>query len=202
MIKIRIKKKSNFIFLCIVCLTIFSGCARLPDYALPSRGIQSNDPLVFDEVITYRQLTRDDFKATELPPGRIMHKSSINAYTCARIRPMHDSKFTANRARIYGTVTYFGSIQNIAFEAIMIPGCSWWNPALQAKFQSYVLQHEQIHFAIVELTARRLTAAVHESAKTFIAIEPTAEAVKAEITAKVNSWIRSATDESLATHCF
>jgi hypothetical protein len=155
---------------------------------------------MLEDAFTYRKLTREDFRATVLPPDRIMHESSINAYTCAQIRPTQDSKYTVNRTQYNGTVFYIGSIQNIGFEAIMIPACSWWNPELPAFARRYVLQHEQIHFAIAELAARQLTAQTRQSALTFMAIQPTYGGAIEEVNDKVKSWIREASEGSLAMH--
>jgi len=189
-----------FISGCIILLAFLSGCARLPDYALPRGGVILDDPAMIDEAFTYRQLTRADFRASTLSTDRVMHESSINAHTCARIRPTHDSRFTVSRTRYNGSIVYIGSINKIGFEAIMIPGCSWWNPALPARKHAYVLQHEQIHFALDELTARQLTVNARQATRTFMAIHPTFEAAKAEVAATVNEWIRSAMEESMATH--
>ncbi|MGD9369266.1 MAG: hypothetical protein PVH87_26395, partial [Desulfobacteraceae bacterium] len=184
----------------LILLALLSGCARLPDYALPRSGAIIDDPAILSEAVTYRQLTRSDFKASTLPQERVMHSDSIHAHTCARIRPTKDSKFTINRVRFGGSWAFFGSIQTIGFEAVMFPACSWWNPAMPAHMHRYVLQHEQIHFAIAELTARRLTADARLKTKAFIAIQPTSKAVREEITATVNKWIQSAMTESLALH--
>ena len=190
----------SFIIGGIILLTALLGCARLPDYARPRTGVRFHDSAMIDDAITYRQLTRADFKAATLPPDRAMHETSINAYTCCRIRPGKDSRFSVSRARYGESVIYIGSIRQIAFEAIILPGCSWWNPALPAKNSAYVLQHEQIHFAIVELTAQQLTASAQEKLRSFLAIHPTYSAAMDEITATVNQMIRSATDESLKMH--
>ncbi len=192
--------RRSFILLGFIALAFLTGCARLPDYALPRSGVMVDDPAMLAEAFTYRQLTRADFRAPALPPDRTMHESAINAHTCTRIRPTQDSKFSVSRSRYNDSVVYMGSIQKIGFEAILIPGCSWWNPSLPAGNHAYVLQHEQIHFALVELTARRLTVDARHKARTFMAIHPTAEAAKAEIAATVNEWIRSATQDSLGRH--
>jgi hypothetical protein len=189
-----------FISGCVILLPVLSGCARLPEYAMPRSDVILDDPAMIDEGFTYRQLTRADFKASTLSTDRAMHESSINAHTCTRIRPTHDSKFTFNRTRFNDSIVYIGSIDKIGFEAIMIPGCSWWNPALPARNHAYVLQHEQIHFALVELTARQLTVNARLAARTFMAIQSTFEAAKAEVAATINGWIRSAMEESMATH--
>lgn len=190
----------RFITGCLFLLALLIGCARLPDYAMPRAGLQLDDPAIIQDAFAYRQLTRADFQATTLPPDQAMHAASINAHTCTRIRPARNSRFTVSRTRYGESLFYIGGIERTTFEVIMIPGCSWWNPAMPDKNRSYVLQHEQIHFALVELTARRLTATAREAARTFMAIHPTPEAARAEIAATVRQWIRSAMDESLAEH--
>jgi hypothetical protein len=183
-----------------VLFALLSGCAGLPEYALPRNITIVNDPAMVDHPVPYRQLTRSDFKASTLPAERALHANTINAYTCARIRPTKDSRFTIHRSRFEGVWTFFGGINAIGFEAVMLPGCSWWNPHLPPKKHSYTLQHEQIHFAIVELTARRLTAEVQPEAQSFLSIQPTRNAVQKEIVTQVNNWIQSAMTESLAMH--
>lgn len=184
----------------LILLALLTGCARLPDYALPRAERLVYDPAMIEDAFTYRQLTRADFQATTLPPDRAMHEASINAHTCIRIRPAKDSRFTVSRAWYGDSRVYIGGIESISFEAIMIPGCSWWNPAIPAGNRAYVLQHEQIHFALVELTARHLTVRSREAIKTFMAIHPTPEAARAEVGATIKEWIRSAMAESLAEH--
>jgi len=185
---------------CILLLAVFGGCTGLPDYALPRSGAAMADPAMLDEAVTYRQLTRSDFRAPGLPADQKAHASAINAHTCARIRPTPETRFSVVRTRYNGSVVFIGGIENIRFEGIMIPGCSWWNPDLPAGMHDYVLQHEQIHFALVELAARRLTADIQEEARSFMTIQPTAKEVRAQITATVNQWIRSAMEASLEMH--
>jgi hypothetical protein len=177
---------------------LFSGCAGLPEYALPRTGAITEDPAKFSEALTYRPLTRSDFKASALPADKAAHSDFIQAHTCARIQPTKSSKFSISRARFNGAWSFFGSIQTIGFEAVMFPGCSWWNPKMPANMHRYVLQHEQIHFAIAELTARRLTADARLKAQSFLSIQPTRQAVREEITARVHKWMQSAMTDSLA----
>jgi len=181
-------------------LAALSGCARLPDYARPQSGAALADPQMIKEAFTYRQLTRADFRAPTLPAERAMHASSINAHTCAHIRPTKSSRFSIRRTPYDDSVMYIGSIDAIDFEAVMVPGCSWWNPELPAARHAYVLEHEQIHFALVELTARRLTREGRSKARTFMAIQPTAAAAQKEIKTTIKQWIRSAMEKSLADH--
>lgn len=183
-----------------ILAAILSGCARLPDYALPGSGRLLDDPTLLADAFTYRRLTRADFRAEALPPDRAAHAASINAHTCTQIRPRPDTRMVISRSRFAGSDMVIGSISYIAFEAIMIPGCSWWNPRLEAKHTAYVLQHEQIHFAITEQTARKLTAEAQERLRDFIVVEYSPEAAREVIAQTIRSLIRSATQASLKTH--
>jgi hypothetical protein len=48
------------------------------------------------------------------------------------------------------------SSTDAAFVAVIDRDCSWWNDAAPDP-PEYTLQHEQVHFAIAEVVARRLT---------------------------------------------
>jgi hypothetical protein len=112
------------------------------------------------DAVGYRLLTKDDFRASSSSGvwGNIAHGAEI----CSFIVPAQDHERTG------------------AFRAVMNPGCSFWNktgkvttlgglsavsvipflPTQQPDW--YVLQHEQIHFAIMEVTARRLSQQIAE----------------------------------------
>ena len=44
--------------------------------------------------------------------------------------------------------------RDLRFRAQMDRKCSWWNPKDLGFPQEYILEHEQIHFALCELGAR------------------------------------------------
>lgn len=68
------------------------------------------------------------------------------------------------------------------------------------KRTNYVLEHEQIHFAITELAARNLTRQAEGVAGTFLVVQPTWKQAFNEISAKIKSLVKTATDESLKEH--
>lgn len=57
---------------------------------------------------------------------------------------------------------------------MMDRGCSHWNDESPLP-ESYVLEHEQLHFAIVELEARRLNARAEELERSLVERGPDAE---------------------------
>jgi len=78
------------------------------------------------------------------------------AVTCVFTQPIVDKKAidiqpstTANGDQVYD-VTY----KNLSYRALMKRNCSWWNPNTPESDEDYVLEHEQIHFALFEIAAR------------------------------------------------
>jgi hypothetical protein len=112
-------------------------------------------------VLDYRLLSKEDFQARASSQvwGNVWHGAEI----CTFIVPAGDYERTG------------------AFRAVMNPRCSFWNrtmgplatlgglaaasvvPGLPTQQPDwYILQHEQIHFAIMEVAARRLSRQVAE----------------------------------------
>ncbi|MGD9173144.1 MAG: hypothetical protein PVF29_03225 [Desulfobacterales bacterium] len=154
----------------------------------------------FKNGITYRQLTVDDFQASELPANIKPHAKSIGAHTCCQIRVAKDFKFTITRGYLYQQIHYFGSIKYIVFEAVMDPECSWLNPQLSGEKLEYVLEHEQIHFALMEIAARKLTREARTEAKNFLAIQPTYKETREEISIKIREMLQTANQAVLKEH--
>ncbi|BHH82602.1 DUF922 domain-containing protein [Desulforhopalus sp. 52FAK] len=131
----------------------FTGCARLPDYAQPHMSSQPFDPAL--SYFSYRPLKTEDFQATQPAPSIGDHKHMINAHTSLSLRPVHDIRYIISPPEInFGL--YKAYLQELGFRAVMVPERSWWNPQLTPSKTAYVLQHEQIHFALMEIAARRL----------------------------------------------
>ena len=113
-------------------------------------------------MVGYRLLTKDDFQASSSSYvwGNIAHGAEI----CTFILPTEDHDRTG------------------AFRAVMNPRCSFWNetmgplatlgglagasvvPGLPTQQPDwYILQHEQIHFAIMEVAALGLSQQIAET---------------------------------------
>lgn len=129
------------------------GCASLPEYARP---VVLTDPGILkkEDVIDYRPLTRADFKATE-PPVGFDHR--IAAAICAYIEPTEQSD--AARIVFLGQKNdrylYSVSYDDPKFRARMDRDCSWWNRTIEGDLPgAYILEHEQVHFALFETAAR------------------------------------------------
>lgn len=186
--------------LSIVAMLWVAGCARLPDYARPRLLDSQNQPFSLEGEFPYRTLTVADFRASRLPEAKQRHARHINAHSCIQIRATRDSRFNITGGRLEGAIIYFGTIRRITFEAVMIPECSWWNPDIPDERVDYVLQHEQIHFALMEIAARQLTRKARNIADTYVAVGSTVQEARSEVEAKVKSMARAAMDDILAEH--
>lgn len=174
-------------------VALLPACTQLPDYARP-RLIRSDDLQQTSMTgFTYRDLTMEDFHAESL----MEHAGKINAHAAIQIRVTADSSISMTQSLLYGQAYFFGSIERIGFEAVMLPERSWWNPGIPAGLRSYVLRHEQIHFALTEIAARRLTEESREWASKILAVKPTPQEVRAELARQIQDKISAAMEESL-----
>jgi len=184
----------------VVMLGLIGGCAQLPDYARPQFHVPDNDTIVHREGFAYRPLTIQDFQAESLPTEYSAHNHHINAHSCISIRPTRDSKVRITQG-VYGKQSfYIGSIPQVTFEAIFVPSCSWWNPEVPQGSKAYVLQHEQIHFALAELAARQLTRDAREALKDYLAINDSYREVQEELKTKLKDMAHAAMQASFEEH--
>lgn len=181
-------------------LTLLYACAQLPDYAKP-RTIQIDEiHKVSPTGFTYRQLAPEDFRAISLPENLSTPGDLINAQSVIQIRITSDSNFRLTPWPFLDQVNYLGRINHLAFEAVMIPNYSWWNPKIKADKTSYVLQHEQIHFALIELAARKLTRDAQKWASNLVVVKETPQEVYAEIFQQIKEMINSAMEVNKKRH--
>jgi len=183
-----------------VLLATFFGAlagACAPGPLAPQGGIV--DPASLDQgnLIAYRSLTRADFQATNPPPDASPYAKRIGALTCARVVTTPDTSYRVREDRQGDTVTHTGSFQVLAFRALMDRNCSWWNPQSSGLPEAYVLQHEQIHFALVELEARRLNAGAPAVIREFVVKGGSQDEVKQAIDGKLEELMQRAVDDLL-----
>jgi hypothetical protein len=135
-----------------------AGCAsqRLPDYAMPQVEVVDAAKLAHSDGVAYHTLTRADFRGAKSPLPNAVEEAHMSAFTCANVVPVN-RKVEMDVRQAKPGAPFVARPKAISFVAKMDRACSWWNPQQAAEGQAYVLQHEQIHFAIVELTARDLT---------------------------------------------
>jgi hypothetical protein len=107
------------------------------------------------DTISYRTLTRSDFRANAPPPKARVHAERMGAYTCGAVVPEQPFDVRIEPAQR----GFVARAPTLRVRGLMDRSCSWWNDELRnAQPPEYILQHEQIHFALIELAARDLEA--------------------------------------------
>ncbi len=103
--------------------------------------------------IAYRALRRSDFRAKAPPVEGGVHAEHMGAYTCGRVIPEQPIAIRIEPA----ARGFVARAPSFRVRGVMDRDCSWWNTALRhAQPPEYILQHEQIHFALIALAARDL----------------------------------------------
>jgi hypothetical protein len=178
-------------------LALIPACARLPEYARPRMVEADEQDKTVPAGFPYRELTPEDFRAASLSEQMSEHAERINAHAAIQIRLTADSSFRITSGDLYGQSYFFGKIERLGFEAVMLPDRSWWNPKIPANMRGYVLQHEQIHFALTELAARKLTRESQKWAAEVLVIKPTPPEVRAELARQIKYRINAAMEANL-----
>jgi len=176
-----------------LCFALLA-CAASP--VLPRQRQKSNYDRV--EFIAYRALTRDDFRATTAVGFTIGEEHQLAATTCARIvaRPAEVSTLGV---RSTGGLIYTATLQNPLFFAGFDRNCSFWS-AHGAKAEEEVLEHEQVHFAIVEIEARRLNSQAADIERRVHASGMDLAAVRQRAQAEATLIMKTASDATMARH--
>jgi hypothetical protein len=179
---------------------LFAGCSnRLPDFGLPRT--YSAGMVLPDHVVSYRNLVVADFQATKLPDFLYDHTHELNAHTAVAIRTVPGAQYLLSSPQKGSSATmYSGRVENLVFEAVMIPAHSWWNPSLARDKTDYVLQHEQIHFALMELAARRLTAKAVNEQDLLSVKAANSEAVQERLLGRIDQWLAESEKEVVRQH--
>jgi hypothetical protein len=157
-------------------LLLATGCARLPDYAMPRVELVEASQLAKTDGIPYRKLTRGDFRAKQAPIANASHAAQMSAFSCASVVPKGELQMELRQRSAAGA--FVARTAQARFVAKMDRNCSWWNPAPSDEAPSFILQHEQIHFAIAELAARDLTQRVRQLSATGDSAEQAAAALQ------------------------
>ena len=148
------------------------------------------------DLVEYRALRREDFLLSSPPVRADTTSGHVAAVTCAGLVPNPGLKFRAVREP---TASEFEvSVDNLSFSARMDPTCSWWDDRSQFVDPKYVLQHEQIHFAIVELEARELNRRAGEIAEKLRTRAATGEAALAAAKQAFNAEYEAALQRTAA----
>jgi hypothetical protein len=181
-------------FAAVATVVALCACSRLPDFAAPQGGMieeGGSDPI---DGITYRALAPADFKRPA-PPGAVRHgEYECGALTCATIRSRPNVIIEVRQPKA-GEAYFEGRAKNVQFYSLMDRQCSWWNPVQTNA--AYTLQHEQIHFAISEIEARRLNQAAQELAAKLVVTGSSKQEVGNGINERIRSLAQQYMDETM-----
>lgn len=177
--------------LSVIAAVVFS-CARLPEYAAPKTAVVAPGSIDMSDVVPYRTLARADFRA-EAPPAQFAANADrLGAATCCYIVVEPGARITSREVRSEsGPVRHRASVSELSVRAQMDRRCSWWNPKDTGLPRDYILEHEQIHFAICELEARRLNASLREFTSTLGVTAESAQAAARLVESRVNEKIQA-----------
>ena len=179
-----------------------AGCAtsRLPEEAKGRATLIRPSEADLTDLISYRTLTRRDFKANA-PPRSLSHPERMGALTCGYVMPAPETQAMVSHTRQPdGTFRYEGSVRNLGFRAVMNRNCSWWNDDFPSTSSEYVLEHEQIHFAIVEIGARRANARSDEIARSARSRAADYRAAGENAQKKFEDALRQVTEQIMDRH--
>ncbi len=192
---------ARFFSVVFICCVMAASCAPLPEYARPQFYSHADRVTDTDNSgFRYRVLSIDDFKAKMLPADVQQYHESINARSCLTIRPSSTTSAQIGEVSYYGNPLWIGQFKHISFEALFIPSCSWWNKNISEKKIDYVLQHEQIHFALAELSARRATGELGMKMKEYTAVGGTHSEVAEELNRVLLDSVHQLLESDLEIH--
>ena len=169
--------------------------SRVPEFARPQR-LTGDEDFLTDDLIPYRRLSRDDFRAPRPPPNFGDDAAQMGAITCAAIKSRPGARFIS---KLRGLDVEVG-VEGLEFEALMDRGCSWWNEARDVYSEAYMLEHEQVHLALFEIEARRLTrrtARATISARRGVDPDELADRIQRRIDREVESATQAVLERSL-----
>ncbi len=183
----------------LLAATLVAAAASMPATEARAQAQQrAFDPELLEsgDLIPYRALTRDDFRAVD-PPGEVAHMDGgLGAATCVFLTT-HPDMFI--RASSRGNDAQLGqvraSVQNLAFTAFMDRDCSWWNPGDTGLPAAYILEHEQIHFALFEIGARRLNQQAARIQESMKAVSSSQEEAIEELRQRLDAELHAALDQ-------
>ncbi len=174
--------------------------------AMPAPSLAQARPRAFDpellrtgDLISYRELSRDDFLARRPPPESEGLHGQLGAATCVFLTTSPDTYIRATSQApdlVPGQIR--ARVEKLQFLAFMDRECSWWNPSPMSLPEEYILQHEQIHFALFEIAARRLNRRAEELADQMAVVATDQQEALEAVHRRIDAELQRAMDEVLA----
>lgn len=173
------------------------GCSQLPAFAAPSSRVIDPSAVEGADLISYRELSRADFLASAPPADRAAHADQLGALTCAYVVTTPDTGYEMREERANGVSRFTVRFKTVGLVARMDRKCSWWNPDGNPEDEPYVLQHEQIHFALAEAEARRSTLKGRVLVRTWSEEHSSAAAAESAVREQLSSLVNDAMEDLL-----
>lgn len=179
-------------------LAWFGGC--LPGYFGTIRPIASDKSGQEEDGVSYRMLTLEDFRSSA-SSDNVSHSKKTTVVSCTRIRTASKAKVVAipkpllRRGEYPG---YIGNITDLEFYTVLDRECLAWNQRNAGWEVSILLEHEQAHFAIMEIAARRLNRQLYEGSLKFRFKGATQDEVGRAGEKFIANILRKGTEQALA----
>jgi hypothetical protein len=186
------------VWMVILSVSLLTSCTTLPHYGQPR--FHTGVSLATLDTLSYRDLCVADFKSRKLPEDIRAYSHKLSAHTAVSLRTANDAKFIVTRMLLGNNTVFLGAIEDLAFEAVMIPERSWWSPNLKKSRYNYVLQHEQIHFALMQVAAQELNDRIKKSPESFIVFEESPEKARKKIQQLIDQLIAGSREKVLKEH--
>jgi len=193
----QVSRRAKVLLPALLLVLALAGCTRLPDYATPQIASQ---PTEYKSFIPYRMLKKSDFKAQSLTGKALNKERHLNARSNIQIRPVSSTQIIVRKSVIGDTPVFLGIVNGLRVQAVFIPEASWWSPFISPEKTAYVLQHEQIHFALMELTARKINQDIADNPPELSAIGNTAQEAQTLATLKMRDFINRYNSEIIKEH--
>ena len=177
---------------------LLAACSRLPPAALP-QPLAEEAPWS-GEVLTYRQLAKQYFLADRPPPHLDPDHPALAAHAAIVLRLSPSAKYLAVAQPGSAEPLFCLQTQDVGFEAVLLPHRSWWNPAVESAKSQLVLQHEQVHFALMEASARRLNRRVVEQREELRSCDANRAQAQQAIANRLKSWLGEEERRVMAEH--
>lgn len=181
-------RRRAIIFLAISTLmSLVAACSQLD-----RRGLLqplADEDLSAKDVIAWQPLRRDHFRAATPPPFLVDDTSSLAAHAAIVLRLRPTATYVEIGAAGGPDQRHCVEARRLFFEAVLLPHRSWWNPSLPAARSESTLQHEFIHFALMEAAARRLNCRLAAAGHDLRACAKDVASAQAIFAATVETWL-------------
>jgi hypothetical protein len=136
----------------IITILLWLLASSITSWARPPLDLSKVDSL---DLAGYRPLLRGDFRGKHAP-AQFLHSPVLPvAVSCIYVVLNPGARIYALPKQVDGATIYVPEVKDLSFQAVLSRSCSWWNDQHEIS-PAYVLEHEQIHFALYEVAARRL----------------------------------------------